>query len=203
MSGNAFWREDSVYPFVHATLPAALYFATRHALLALLLMYVWESVEAALALYVSGDTFGESVADSLIGDPLVGALGIGALALLDAACGWSALVVDATTLGARLLVFVYVAAPALALFTLGAERVARMRTLLIAAYGATIVLVGLLMYAPVLAQVGAPLAVWLGLVALLALAGALRAPSSVYVRVVTVNGAAFLVALIVLAIERL
>lgn len=202
---SAFWRDNSVYPFVHAVLPAALYFATRNALLSLLLMYVWETIEATLALAISRQTFGESAADSLIGDPLVGTLGIGALALLDAAYGWVDVVKRAAPLWLRLLAFAYVASVSLAFFALSAEQVERSRPLLVTAYGASIVVIGLLMYAVALrsARFGQPLGAWLGLVALLALAAALPGPSSVYVRMVAVNGAAFLLALLLLAIERL
>jgi len=205
MAAGDFWRENSVYPFVHSVVPAALYFATRRVALALLLMYVWETVEATLALVASRATFGEHAADSLIGDPLVGALGIGALALLDAAYGWAAAVCDATPLATRLLAFAYIAGLSLAFFPLGAERVVRLRPRLVAAYGVAIVLIGALMYAPALRapHVAAAVAAWLALVAALTLAGAVSRPSSVYVRVAAVNGVAFLAALILFAIEQL
>lgn len=200
---NEFWRDNSVYPFVHAVLPAALYFATRKALLSLLLMYVWETVEALSALVVSQTVFGEGAADSLIGDPLVGALGIGALALLDVAYGWAAVVTATTALWLRLLAFAYVAVLSLGFFVLSADDVERMRALLVALYGIGIVLIALLMYSVALRTPGfrAPLAAWLALVGVLAIVAALPGPSSAYVRVVAVNGAAFVVALFLLAIE--
>lgn len=206
MAGHAaFWRENSVYPFVHSVVPAALYVATRRVALSLLLMYVWETVEATLALVASRAMFGEHAADSLIGDPLVGALGIGALALLDAAYDWAPAVCAATALGTRLLAFAYIAGLSLAFFPLGAERVVRLRPRLVAAYGVSIVLIGLLMYAPALRapRVAAPVAAWLALVAALALAGTVSRPSSVYVRVAAVNGVVFGAALTLFAIEQL
>jgi len=202
---NAFWREDSVYPFVHAVIPAALYFATRNATLSLLLMYVWETLELTLALLVSSSTFGESAADALIGDPLVGALGIGALALADVAFGWAPLVRATAPLWLRLLASAYIAVLSLGFFFLSAQQVDSFSSPLIAAYGVAIVVIGALMYVTALrtAEFVEPLAWWLGLVALLALAGALPGPSSVYIRVVFVNGVAFLVGLILVALKKL
>ena len=95
MSGsNRFWLETTAWSLAHYLVYAALYWASRNLLLSLLLMYVWESIELAIyllagnryAVFVgtAGTTERESVADSLIGDPLIGGLGIATFALADA-----------------------------------------------------------------------------------------------------------------------
>lgn len=89
-----FWQENSAWPVVHYAMPMLLYFALRTArvryaaLWALLLMYFFETLEAIGAVFAD---FGlaESHANSLIGDPLIGALGIVTFLLLDTAFGWA------------------------------------------------------------------------------------------------------------------
>ena len=81
-----FWREPATFPFAHAVVPLALYFTTRNILLSLLLIYVWETIETLISLL--WPYFREKRLDSLLGDPLVGSLGIFAFAFLDEAFGW-------------------------------------------------------------------------------------------------------------------
>jgi len=83
---SVFWRERAAWPFVHAVVPLALYFVLRDAVLALLLIYVWETVETLLALGV--DFLTENKLNALVGDPLIGGLNILGFFLLDRAFGW-------------------------------------------------------------------------------------------------------------------
>jgi len=98
-----FLHERSAWPFVHAVLPLALYATLRNAVLALLLIYVWETLETLLSLFLR--SFTENKTDSLLGDPLVGALAIATLYTLDSAFGWQSAVLATTSLAARLGAF--------------------------------------------------------------------------------------------------
>lgn len=98
-----FLRERTAWPFVHAVVPLALYAVSRNLALSLLLIYVWESFEA-LGLFFS-DIFSESKTNSLIGDPLVGALAIFSLYAMDCAFGWSEPFCATVPLGLRLGAF--------------------------------------------------------------------------------------------------
>jgi hypothetical protein len=81
-----FYLEQSSWPFVHAVVPLALYFATRDIVLTLLLIYVWESLEFLLSRVVVW--LRESIWDKVIGDPMIGALSVLVFWILDEATGW-------------------------------------------------------------------------------------------------------------------
>lgn len=96
----SFWMEQRVWPLMHFLTPAALYWATRNAVVSILLIYVWESIEAAVYVlagwrYVTvtkaGQPERELALDSLIGDPIMGALGIAVLAFADFTFHWPGL----------------------------------------------------------------------------------------------------------------
>jgi len=99
-----FVRERTAWPFVHAVMPLALYAVSRNLTLSLLLIYVWESFEALGSLF-SG-IFTENKTNSLLGDPLVGALAIFTLYAFDCAFGWSEPFCTTVPLGLRLGAFV-------------------------------------------------------------------------------------------------
>lgn len=80
-----FYKEEKIWPFVHSLVPAALYIALRRPILALLIIYISETAEAIFRdIY---QVFWETVADSLIGDIVIGSLAIGVFWLLDQATG--------------------------------------------------------------------------------------------------------------------
>lgn len=83
-----FYRENAVWPFVHALTNANLYIATRDWKLSIVLMYVWESFEFAVMTRFM-ENFSEVMDDSLIGDPIIGITIILALALIDYHTGWN------------------------------------------------------------------------------------------------------------------
>lgn len=76
-----FFRESSVWPFVHCLINGSLYTNTRNWPLSIALMYVWESIELVVSGFLGN--FVEAKDDSLLGDPLVGFLVITALYVID------------------------------------------------------------------------------------------------------------------------
>lgn len=86
MDESCFYEERAPWPFVHATVPLLLYFVTRNATLSLLLLFFWETLETVLSF--ASDFFVEEKPNSLIGDPLVGALTIMGFFFLDIAFRW-------------------------------------------------------------------------------------------------------------------
>lgn len=102
-----FVHERTAWPFVHAVLPLALYAVSRNLALSLLLIYVWESLEAIGSLFTR--TLTESKPNALISDPLVGALAIFALYVLDCAFGWGESFCESVPLGLRLGAFAVLA----------------------------------------------------------------------------------------------
>lgn len=86
MADPIFYEERAPWPFVHATAPLLLYFVTRNLTLSLLLIFLWETLETLLSLMFN--FFSEQKPNSLIGDPLVGALTILGFFFLDVAFGW-------------------------------------------------------------------------------------------------------------------
>lgn len=101
-----FWKERDPWPYAHAIVPLTLYAMSRQYLFSLLLIYVWESVEALIGLLAP--YYDENKYNSLISDPIVGALAITTLFLLDCATGWGDAFCEAVSLGLRVLVFVVV-----------------------------------------------------------------------------------------------
>lgn len=97
MSGLYWVEERAAWPVSHLLVPATLYFVLRRPLSSWLLDYIWETIEAAIffllarnALIVgSPDTASaaESVTDSIVGDPIMGFIGIGTMATFDVAAG--------------------------------------------------------------------------------------------------------------------
>jgi uncharacterized membrane protein YhaH (DUF805 family) len=69
-----FYKENKIWPYVHAVTPLALFVATRDLTLSILLVYVFETAEIIVSF--SRPYFKENSPDSLIGDPLNGALTI-------------------------------------------------------------------------------------------------------------------------------
>lgn len=98
-----FWRERTAWPFVHAVLPLALYALSRNFVLALLLIYVWETIETAASIFIKALT--ENKYDALIGDPIIGALAITTLFVLDCAFNWRDAFCAAVPLGLRIGAF--------------------------------------------------------------------------------------------------
>lgn len=85
MSGS-FAREQSVYPFVHATVNLAFYMCTRNILWSIIAFYVWETIEKTLSQHISA--LAEDCTDSLIGDPIIGIGAIFAFFVLDFITGF-------------------------------------------------------------------------------------------------------------------
>ena len=102
-----FYEERALWSFAHATCALALYIASRNIVLSLLLMFVWESYEAIASRYVV--FFLEDIGDSLIGDPLVGALAIFTAWLIGQATGWDAIALEEAGFWRRWLCFVVIA----------------------------------------------------------------------------------------------
>lgn len=163
-----FYAEQAGWPFVHAVVPLALYFATRDLELTLLLIYVWESVERVLALFIK--YFKESVYDSLIGDPLVGATAAFTFWLLDQATGWDdALRANVSPLR-RAACFIVIAALA-SFIELGSTRVVHVGVLI---YTLFYTIVALLFYGSAPLLVLQSVLAWLIIVHIYALAAAPR-----------------------------
>lgn len=91
-----FWRENTVYPFAHYTVPLALYLASRSLWFSLFVMYFWESVETLIGQFVAA-SYKEAWYDRLIGDPLHGGTAIVTAWLADEAFCWSAPFQDDTS----------------------------------------------------------------------------------------------------------
>ena len=73
-----FTREQTAWPLCHALVPAALYVAAQDVIVALLLMYAWETLEYLI--YLAGvASLKEDAGDSRLGDPLQGAASIAAV----------------------------------------------------------------------------------------------------------------------------
>jgi len=95
---ESFWLERRAWPLSHFLVPSALYFALRDPVASLLLMYVWESVELAVYMLFRGryvmfagntdTTTRETVADSLLGDPIMGGTGIALFYVADLVFSW-------------------------------------------------------------------------------------------------------------------
>ena len=71
------WLQTSWWFLVHGHTSIALYWWLGDPVLAILLTYVWESVEHILRVSFPGLRFNEAPGDSLLGDPLVNASHIG------------------------------------------------------------------------------------------------------------------------------
>lgn len=99
-----FWKEQTRWPLVHATFSLAIYFLTRDIVLALLLVYVWESIEYVLSRIFP--YFKESRGDSVFGDPLVDALSIFAFWILDQATEWDDVLLNNVSSSRRLWCFI-------------------------------------------------------------------------------------------------
>jgi hypothetical protein len=104
---QAFYKEQTRWPFVHAVVPLALYFATRNIILSLLLIYVWETAERLLKRVTS--YFSENDDDSLIGDPLIGSLSIFSFWVFDQATGWDTVICENTNPWLRAACFLLIA----------------------------------------------------------------------------------------------
>jgi hypothetical protein len=167
-----FYKEQTRWAFVHATVPLAIYFATRNIVLTLLLIYVWETIEYILSRFIS--YLHESVGDSLVGDPVVGSLTVFSFWLLDQATDWDDAIVDVS--GRRRFFCILVLFCVTPLIEIGQRTNLRLcaphvGTLLYALAYAGVVLV---FYVPHLGStpIGQSVFVWLIIVALLALAAA-------------------------------
>lgn len=109
MSEKAFYKEQTRWPFVHAVVALALYFALRNLVLTFLLLYVWESFEVLIA--AAYNYFSEGKTDSLLGDPLIGALSAFAFWILDQTTGWDDVFHDSVGGWRRFLCFALIAVP--------------------------------------------------------------------------------------------
>lgn len=81
-----FYLEHSPWPAVHFLTASSLYLLLRRPLLCVLFLFLYEVIEtgAFIVFSVDSDTgLTEQLADSIIGDPTMGALGIGVLWALD------------------------------------------------------------------------------------------------------------------------
>lgn len=109
---SSFAAEDAPFPFVHAVIPIAFYISSRSILWTLLAVYVFETLEAAVAPLFPVLT--ESVQDSLIGDPLIAFLAVLPFWVLDKCTNLDAVFEKHASVWARVLVFVFVGIPTIA-----------------------------------------------------------------------------------------
>lgn len=100
-----FFREDSIWPYVHCLINGSLYYNVRSWRLSLLLMYIWETLEYAVVSQFS-DKFSEAKDDSLVGDPIVGFLIITALFIADVILGGKTAFIRTVPAYIRFLCFV-------------------------------------------------------------------------------------------------
>lgn len=113
---HPFWREESVFPALHYVVPLLLYQATRNALLTIVIVYAWETVEQTAARHGYRHLAGEQWDDSWIGDILMGALPACTFALLDDVYGWREAVTGTAGPPLALRVLLYVAVAVASLF---------------------------------------------------------------------------------------
>lgn len=81
MTSTTWYRENSVWPYVHSATPAAVYIWTRDPVLALLIAYISETAEVILSSDIP--TLNEQMWDSLVADPITDGLAILVFWLLD------------------------------------------------------------------------------------------------------------------------
>jgi hypothetical protein len=210
-----FWKERDPWPYAHAIVPLTLYAMSREYLFSLLLIYVWESAEALIGLFAP--YYDENKYNSLISDPLVGALAITTLFLLDCATGWGDAFCETTSVVSRVIVFVLVGVGStVLLIDRNAERDGETinRGVVVLAIGA--VFVGAIVFGVQLSsQTGdatvlatQSLMVWVVIVLLLGLVTVPRfsqssALSSTFWRILIVELALFLLAVVVLVIAAI
>lgn len=104
---SSFAHEQSVYPFVHATVNLAFYMCTRSFTATVIAWYVWETVEKVIS---SGGVTAlvEDCNDSLIGDPVIGLLSILSFFVLDFVTGFDVVFRRHAWPAARLFVFLVI-----------------------------------------------------------------------------------------------
>lgn len=107
MSGS-FAHEQSVYPFVHATVNLALYMCSRRWALVVIAFYLWESIERVLGKHIG--SLAEDCDDSLIGDPVIGLLAFSSFYVLDFVTGFDVVFRRHASLLARVFVFLAIGA---------------------------------------------------------------------------------------------
>lgn len=105
---TVYFAEEEQFAYVHAVLPAALYIAIRRPLVAILIVYVFESFEQAAGPFVS--FFCESAQKGLLGDPAQGAAAILGLWIIDQVWGWDLAFRARVNGWLRLLMFIFLAA---------------------------------------------------------------------------------------------
>jgi len=214
-----FYRENGNWPYVHSLVPLSLIalqvipsvHTTIILLGALLALYAWESFEALLGFF--GNTYlAETVYDSLLGDVVVGGLAVTNFWLIDLITGWRRDINLVTPYWLRLVAFVVIAAPSLAMGKFRKEKHCRFRYAVLV-YGAFYVLiVALLFYisASVARAEHAELAqhiVWRTsliiaiVVANTAIASIIEPISSTFLQIVTFEFAVFMVLMLILAIQ--
>lgn len=101
---TSFAHEQSVYPFVHATVNLAFYMCTRNFAATVIAWYLWETFEKLASKVVSA--LAENCDDSLIGDPAIGLLSVLSLFIVDFALHHDVAFRKCAHPVARLLVFV-------------------------------------------------------------------------------------------------
>ena len=80
---NSFWLDQEAWPVAHVLVPAALYVALGRFWLCIALIYLYETVEWILAQLIHWNVLNEPrPGDTILGDPLMGMLGIGFVAQL-------------------------------------------------------------------------------------------------------------------------
>lgn len=99
----SFAHEQSVYPFVHATVNLAFYMCTRNFAATVIAWYVWETVEKSVSKAVPA--LAENCDDSLIGDPAIGLLSILSFFIADFALNYDVAFRKCAWPAARLFVF--------------------------------------------------------------------------------------------------
>jgi hypothetical protein len=99
----SFAHEQSVYPFVHATVNLAIYMCTRNFAATVIAWYAWETIEKSLSKAVP--SLAENCDDSLIGDPVIGLLSISSFFIADFALNYDSAFRKCAWPVARLFVF--------------------------------------------------------------------------------------------------
>lgn len=199
-----FFLENRIWPIVHTRVNAALYIATGRPLLCFFLACLWEVFERLVMRRLSAK-WGEAIDDSLIGDPLVAALIILALWLIDVSTGWGQEFRALVPWYIRLLQFIAVAGAITAVAVFVPESSVNLQIFLI---GLADVNVTLAFYLPyvwtrLFDSVGRQMLLWIyvgSVLNLLCLLPGKRFPFSTFMRVVFVEatflGAALLTAMI-------
>lgn len=164
-----FYKEQTSWPFVHAVVFLALYFATRDIVLTLLLIYVWETFEFLLSNV--WPYLRESMWDKMVGDPVIGSLSVLAFWVLDQATGWDDTFVQEVNPWWRFFGFVAVSVPGwLIVLDKRVEGRDWMPLFGTALYALVYIGLGLAIYSDYLSgAVGDSVLAWLAIVAFLAL----------------------------------